>query len=42
VVQEGRQHYNVTLGILSLAGVAFALQQTAALRRSSARRSRSS
>jgi EmrB/QacA subfamily drug resistance transporter len=28
VVTEGRQHYNVTLGILSLAGVAFALQQT--------------
>jgi EmrB/QacA subfamily drug resistance transporter len=28
VVEEGRQHYNVTLGILSLAGVAFALQQT--------------
>jgi len=27
-VEEGRQHYNVTLGILSLAGVAFALQQT--------------
>ena len=28
MVAEGRQHYNVTLGILSLAGVAFALQQT--------------
>jgi MFS family permease len=27
-MEEGRQHYNVTLGILSLAGVAFALQQT--------------
>ena len=25
---EGRQHYNVTLGILTLAGAAFALQQT--------------
>ncbi len=25
---EGRQHYNVTLGILTLAGIAFALQQT--------------
>jgi EmrB/QacA subfamily drug resistance transporter len=27
-VGEARQHYNVTLGILSLAGIAFALQQT--------------
>jgi EmrB/QacA subfamily drug resistance transporter len=27
-VEAGRQHYNVTLGILSLAGIAFALQQT--------------
>jgi EmrB/QacA subfamily drug resistance transporter len=27
-VQEGRQHYNVTLAILTLAGIAFALQQT--------------
>jgi EmrB/QacA subfamily drug resistance transporter len=27
-VAEGRQHYNVTLGILTLAGIAFALQQT--------------
>jgi EmrB/QacA subfamily drug resistance transporter len=27
-VSEGRQHYNVTLAILTLAGVAFALQQT--------------
>jgi EmrB/QacA subfamily drug resistance transporter len=27
-VAEGRQHYNVTLAILTLAGIAFALQQT--------------
>jgi EmrB/QacA subfamily drug resistance transporter len=27
-VEEGRQHYNVTLAILTLAGIAFALQQT--------------
>jgi EmrB/QacA subfamily drug resistance transporter len=27
-VREGRQHYNVTLGILALAGLAYALQQT--------------
>ena len=27
-MSEGRQHYNVTLAILTLAGVAFALQQT--------------
>src|SRR5947208_8994726 len=27
-VAEGRQHYNVTLAILTLAGFAFALQQT--------------
>jgi EmrB/QacA subfamily drug resistance transporter len=27
-VSEGRQHYNVTLAILTLAGMAFALQQT--------------
>jgi EmrB/QacA subfamily drug resistance transporter len=27
-VQAGRQHYNVTLGILTLAGIAYALQQT--------------
>jgi EmrB/QacA subfamily drug resistance transporter len=27
-VAGGRQHYNVTLGILTLAGIAFALQQT--------------
>jgi EmrB/QacA subfamily drug resistance transporter len=27
-MQAGRQHYNVTLGILTLAGIAYALQQT--------------
>jgi EmrB/QacA subfamily drug resistance transporter len=27
-VEEGRQHYNVTLGILALAGLAYSLQQT--------------
>ena len=27
-MEEGRQHYNVTLGILALAGLAYALQQT--------------
>ena len=27
-MEEPRQHYNVTLGILTLAGSAFALQQT--------------
>ena len=27
-VAEGRQHYNVTLAILTLAGIAYALQQT--------------
>jgi EmrB/QacA subfamily drug resistance transporter len=27
-VEDGRQHYNVTLGILTLAGMAYALQQT--------------
>ena len=27
-MREGRQHYNVTLGILALAGLAYALQQT--------------
>jgi EmrB/QacA subfamily drug resistance transporter len=27
-VEEGRQHYNVTLGVLALAGLAYALQQT--------------
>jgi hypothetical protein len=30
---EGRQDYNVTLGILTLAGIAFALQQTMGSRR---------
>ena len=27
-MEDGRQHYNVTLGILTLAGIAYALQQT--------------
>ena len=27
-MEEGRQHYNVTLGVLALAGLAYALQQT--------------